>query len=85
MNKHIYYGLFKTYIQDFVELKQAIGYKYISESGHLKRFDTFTLDKYHSATSLTKEIVMDWCNKRSYEKQENLSPVLQLYVNLLCT
>lgn len=72
MNKYVYYGPFKTYIEDFVELKQAIGYKYFSEAGHLKRFDTFTFDKYPSSNVLTKEIVMDWCTKKSYEKQENL-------------
>jgi integrase/recombinase XerD len=72
MNKYIYYGPFKTYIKDFVELKQAIGYKYFAEEAHLKRFDTFTLDKYSLANELTKEIVMDWCIKKSYEKQENL-------------
>ena len=72
MNKYNYYGPFKFYIQDFVELKQAIGYKYFSEAQHLKRFDTFTIDKYYSANALTKEIVMDWCTKKSYEKQENL-------------
>lgn len=72
MNKYVYYGPFKTYIKDFIELKQAIGYKYFSEAGHLKRFDTFTLDKYPSSKVLTKQIVMDWCTKKSYEKQENL-------------
>ena len=72
MNKYIYYGPFKSHIQDFIELKQAIGYKYVSEAGHLKRFDTFTLEKYCNTKSLTKEIVMAWCKKNSYEKQENL-------------
>ena len=72
MNKYIYYGPFKTYIQYFVELKQAIGYKYLSEERFLKRFDTFTLEKYPSENLLTKEIVMHWCTKKSYEKQENL-------------
>jgi len=72
MNKYVYYGPFKTYLQDFIELKQAIGYKYFTEAEHLKRFDTFTVDKYHTADTLTKEIVMDWCTKKSYEKQENL-------------
>lgn len=72
MNKYTYYGPFKNYIQDFVELKQAVRYKYLAEAGHLKRFDTFTLEKYSTAESLTKEIVMDWCTKKSYEKQENL-------------
>jgi len=43
MNKYTYYGPFKTLIQDFIKLKQAIGYKYFTEAEHLKRFDTFTL------------------------------------------
>ncbi len=72
MNKYIYYGPFKTYIRDFIELKQAVGYKYITEAGHLKRFDTFTLEKHGSANALTKEIVMDWCVKKPHEKQQNL-------------
>lgn len=72
MNKYDYCGPFKTYIQDFIELKQAVGYKYSTEAGHLKRFDTFTLEKYSSAKLLTKEIVMEWCTKKPYEKQENL-------------
>ena len=37
MNKYIYYGPFKTIIQNFIELKQSIGYKYLTEAGHLKR------------------------------------------------
>jgi integrase len=72
MHKYSYNGPFKNHIQDFIELKQAVGYKYLSEAGHLKRFDTFTLEKYSTAEFLTKEIVMNWCIKKSYEKQENL-------------
>ncbi|MCP4251889.1 MAG: tyrosine-type recombinase/integrase [Candidatus Scalindua sp.] len=72
MNKYPYYGPFKTYIQEFIELKQAVGYKYFSEAGHLKRFDNFTLERHSSASTLTKEIVMEWCTKKPYEKQENL-------------
>lgn len=89
MNKYTYYGPFKTYIKDFIELKQAIGYKYFAEAAHLKRFDSFTIEKYSSANTLTKNIVMDWCTKKSYEKQENLcaraSMIRQfaLYINNL--
>jgi len=72
MNKYIYSGPFKNYIQDFIELKQSIGYKYISEADHLRRFDKFTLEKYSTVDTLTKEIVIDWCTKKSYEKQKNL-------------
>jgi len=33
-----YYGSFKEHIKNHVELKQAVGYKYIAEAEHLKRF-----------------------------------------------
>jgi integrase len=72
MNKYNYYGPFKTWIQGFLELKQALGYKYLTEAAGLKRFDRFTVEKFNSATTMTREIVMVWCTKTSYEKQENL-------------
>lgn len=72
MNKYSYHGPFKMYIQDFVEVKQALGYKYLAEASNLKRFDRFLIKKYNSACALTKEIVMDWCTKQSYEKQESI-------------
>jgi integrase len=72
MNKYTYYGPFKTLIQDFIELKQAIGYKYFAEAEHLKRFDTFTLQQHRCASILTKEIGMQLCSKTSYEQQANL-------------
>ena len=70
MNK--YNGPFKTHIQNFVEVKQALGYKYLAEASCLKRFDRFTVENYKSASALTREIVMAWCTKKLYEKQENL-------------
>ena len=72
MNKPTYHGPFKTCIQNFIEIKQALGYKYITEAGHLKRFDRFTVEKYNSANTLTKEIVMQWCTKKSYEKHASV-------------
>ncbi|HBM16418.1 MAG TPA: integrase [Lentisphaeria bacterium] len=71
MNKIIYTGHFKEHIQNFVKLKHAVGYKYNTEAGHLKRFDRFTSEKYSDATILTKEIVLDWCSKKTYEAQAN--------------
>lgn len=66
-----YKGPFKDHIQNHVELKQAIGYKFDTEADHLKRFDRFTLEKYPEATVLTKEIALDWCKKRDYEARAN--------------
>lgn len=73
MSDIIYYGPFKEHIKNLVELKQSIGYKYLTEAGNLKRFDTYTLEKYPLAKALTKEIVLGWCSKRSYEAQANQS------------
>ena len=71
MTDIVYNGPFGKYIKNYVELKQSVGYKYITEDAHLKRFDTFTLEKYSSVTMLTKEIVLDWCSKKPYEAQAN--------------
>jgi integrase/recombinase XerD len=71
MDKIVHDSSFTPYIQSHVELKQAIGYKYETEAEHLKRFDRFLVENYPLATSLTKEIVLNWCGKKSYEAQAN--------------
>lgn len=71
MSNTFYTGPLKDYIKNFVELKQAIGYKYNSEEWRLNCFDRFTLEKYPKETTLSKEIVTDWCSKKSYETQAN--------------
>lgn len=73
MNNIIYKGPFKEHIQNHVKLKKAVGYKYDTEAVHLKRFDKFTIEKYPDTTSLTKDIVLEWCGKKSYETQANQS------------
>jgi len=71
MKKINYIGPFKKYIQDFIALKRAVGYKYDAEAEHLRRFDQFTHQKYAKAQKLNKEIVLAWCNKKPYEAQAN--------------
>jgi integrase/recombinase XerD len=71
MDNIIYTGPFKEHIKNHVELKQAVGYKYHAEAASLKCFDRFTLKKYPNTTTLTKEIVLDWCSKKTYEAQAN--------------
>lgn len=71
MHNILYRGPLKDHIQNYIELKKAIGYKYDTEAGHLKRFDQFTLEKYPESATLTKEIVLDWCRKKDYEAQAN--------------
>ena len=71
MNKINYEGPFKDYIKNHLELKRAVGYKYNTNAENLKRFDKFTIEKYPEAINLTREIVLDWCSKKTYEAQAN--------------
>lgn len=71
MTNIIYSGPFGKFIKNHIELKQSIGYKYITEAKNLERFDTFTMEKYNSCSKLTKEIVLDWCKKKPYEAHAN--------------
>lgn len=71
MGKIVYESSFKDFIQSHIDLKQAIGYKYETDADHLRRFDRFLVENYPLATSLTKEMVLTWCSKKSYETQAN--------------
>ncbi len=71
MNNIIYESTFKNHIKSYIDLKQAVGYKYKTEANHLKRFDRFVIENFPLETSLTKEIVLNWCSKKSYEAQAN--------------
>ena len=52
--------------------KQSMGYKYLSESGVLKRFDTFCATYYPDADILGKEMVFHWCKQRPGEHPSTL-------------
>ncbi|WP_242875935.1 hypothetical protein [Cellulosilyticum sp. I15G10I2] len=54
MNNYHFNGPFAEYIKNYVELKQAIGYKYDSEATHLLRFSNFIDTHYPNATELSK-------------------------------
>lgn len=71
MNKITYESHFKGHIKNHVKLKQAVGYKYDTEARQLKHFDRFMMEKYPYATVLTKEVVLDWCCKKTYEAKAN--------------
>ncbi len=71
MKSNIYLGPFKKHLQNHIEIKKALGYKYDTEAEHLIRFDRFTMQKCPNARVLTKETVLEWCSKRAYEAQAN--------------
>lgn len=73
MNEFDFTGPLKEEMSKFILLKRAVGNKYKTEVGILKRFDRY-LRQYHSAiTCLSKEAVTGWCAKQSHEKPANQS------------
>ncbi len=80
-------GNFKPYIEGLVEEKKSIGFPYDSSARILKTFSVFCLDHFPDETVLTKEIAMQWAEKRQDEHVNwlirRISPVRQLakYMN----
>ena len=73
LSSHTFVGPLKKEMRDFIDLKRSIGYLYQTEEGILKRFDVFLEAKYSSISSLSKEIVTDWCSKTMHETASNRS------------
>lgn len=71
MAEQVFAGPFRKEMQDFISLKRAIGYKYNTEPGILKRFDAYLAEKYPSANTLSKEVVTGWCAKTMHETPAN--------------
>lgn len=71
MGDPVFTGPFHKEMKDFISLKRAVGYKYLTEAGILKRFDAFMEQNHPSITVLTKEIVTGWCAKSLHETASN--------------
>lgn len=67
----VFTGPFHVEMKDFISLKRAVGYIYLSEAGILKRFDKFLEQNHPSITVLTKESVTGWCAKSLHETATN--------------
>lgn len=77
-----YFSGFAPHIIGLIEQKQALGYKYGSESAMLRRFDSFCTERYSSEIVLSREVVLDWATKRPCEHpgtlQGRITPVKEL-------
>ena len=66
-------GILKEFCLAFVSLKRASGLRYSTESGILKRFDAFSREFVVPPGTLTKELVLAWCEKRMHESAKTHS------------
>lgn len=66
----IFKGPFAELLQDFIDFKRSMGFKYIKEAEYLKSFSEFSL-QFGPESDLTKEIIDAWCVKRPHEHYQN--------------
>ena len=72
MLKRIFLGNFKESIKGLIAEKQALGFLYEDSQKFLAAFDRFCMENYPNETTLTKDIVMHWAEKRSSENSASL-------------
>ena len=50
-----FYGVYASYIEELVELKRSLGFKYISGEFVLTVFDKFSIERNETSVGITKE------------------------------
>ncbi len=64
-------SVFRNEFSDLIALKQASGFKYETESIAFRRLDQFFVENNLETRVLSRELVMKWCRKRTYESEKN--------------
>ena len=67
MKQDMFQSAFAGHLEDFIEHKRAIGYRYITGVGVLRRFDQFCIEEHSSEKVLSKELVTHWAQRRRGE------------------
>lgn len=63
-------SIFRNELQDLIELKRAIGFSYgVSAEYLLGKLDQFFIEKDIKIKEINKEVVDEWCKKKSYEAE----------------
>lgn len=71
MSSKKFQSIFADEFKDLIALKQALGFKYLSEEGAFHRIDDFLLRRGVDIKIISRELCEEWCRKRSYESPAN--------------
>jgi integrase len=67
MRKNQFGGIYAPYIQQFIDLKRGLGFKYVLQEGILLRFDKFTIERGETEVGISKELADKWCERWNNE------------------
>jgi integrase len=72
MSKQHYYGIYAEWLENFVAFKQNLGYQgnYTAVLGGL--FDKFTIQRKETTIGITKELALQWSQKRANETERTM-------------
>ena len=59
--------------RSLIAMKRALGYKYETDAGLLRRIDSFLVENGLQKKEISRELCEKWCRKRSYESPANHS------------
>lgn len=86
MNR-IFYSVFGPYIEQFIELKNSLGYKYKDAGFAFSSFDRLAWEKNTSEIAITKEFADEWSIKRPNESDKtrfNRIQQISQFARFLC-
>jgi len=67
MSKNQVWGIYAPYIRQLIDLKRALGFKYVTEEYIYLRFDQFTIERGETEIGISKELADKWCERWNNE------------------
>ena len=55
-------GIYKSYINEYIDFKKSLGFKYKTEEGIFNNFDQFTIKRNEKNVGITRELAEAWRN-----------------------
>ena len=85
--ERVYVGPLSGWVRSLVREKRACGYDYETPERVLVRFDRFTAERYPDATTVTREMALEWATRLESESPSSLrrriNPVRQLALHMV--
>ena len=71
MSSRIFKGVNAVYLEQYVQLKRGLGYKYASQKTILLMFDRFTTEHDIKTVGISREIAYEWSIRRPNETESS--------------
>jgi integrase len=84
---NFYYSIYGPSIEQFLDLKRSLGYKYKEADGVLAKFDKIAMDRNETSVGISKELEDECCRKypnQSEKSRCNRIQVIRQFSLFLC-